>query len=124
MHAGAAFRRVQAEAGLCIGVVGNLGAAIGIQCRVGFARHDHGEAARHQQRAQPEAECQRVGLLRLVAEASAGVVASVGRVQYDHKARNGRSLRSSRCGCGGGGRLRCGQVQGCRQNRKQPELAA
>ncbi len=81
---------MQAQAGLGVGVVGDLGAPIRIHRRVGFARGHHRNSARHQQRAQPHAERQRVGLLRLaVAEAGAGVVAAVGRIQHHHKARSG-----------------------------------
>ena len=66
MDAGAALRGVQAQAGLGIGAVGDLGAAIRIDRRVGFAGGDHLNAARRQQRTQADAEGQREGLFRLL----------------------------------------------------------
>ncbi len=49
MYAGAAFRRVQAQAGTGVSVIGNLGAVSRLDSVVGLARHYHGETARHQQ---------------------------------------------------------------------------
>ena len=53
---GAGIRCVQAQAGLCPGVVGNLSAAILIDRGVGFAGGDDLDAARRQQGTQPYAE--------------------------------------------------------------------
>jgi hypothetical protein len=49
MYPGAAFRGVQAQAGLGIGVVGNLGATIRLNSVVGIARCHYSKTARHQQ---------------------------------------------------------------------------
>ena len=100
MNAGAALGGVQAEASLSLGVVGDLGAAIGVHGGVGFASRYDLNAASSQQRAQPHAEGECEGFFQLiVSEASAGVVSAVGRVQHHDEAgwRSGRGgLRGER----------------------------
>ena len=95
MNAGAALGGVQAEAGLGMGVVGDLGAAIKVHGGIRFAsRHDL-DAAGSQQRTQPYAEGESEVFLRLtVCQTSARVVAAVGGVEHHDKMglRSGRSL--------------------------------
>ena len=56
MDAGAALGGVQADAGLSLGVVGDLGAAVGVDRGVGFAGGDDGDAAGGEQGTQTDAE--------------------------------------------------------------------
>jgi len=99
MNAGAARGGVQAQAGLSLRVIGNLGALVRRDRRIGFSSGNHLDAARRKQRTQPHAQRQREALFDLIlAQPSARVVAAVGRIQHHHKA----SLRS------GGSRLRGG----------------
>ena len=87
MNAGAALGGVQAEAGLGLGVVGDLGAAVGVDGGVGFAGGDDLEAARGKQRTKPHAEGQgEVFSVLAVGEAAAGVVAAVGGIEHDDEA--------------------------------------
>ncbi len=95
MNAGTDLGGVQAQAGLGIGVVGNLGAAGRFHIGIGLAGGDDLDAARGQQRTQANAEGEGDGLLHLsVVEAAAGLVAAVGCVEHHHKAgrRRGRDL--------------------------------
>ena len=61
VNAGAALRGVQAEAGLGVGVVGDLGAPVRVDRGVGFAGGDDLNAARREQGTQPDAEGQGEG---------------------------------------------------------------
>ena len=103
VHAGAAGCGVQAQASLRIGVVGNVGAAIGFHAGVGIARGHHGEASRGEKGPEPDAEGQRECLFSLLAEVSAGVVAAVRRVEHHHKARRSRRSLSECYRAGGDG---------------------
>jgi hypothetical protein len=77
---------VQAEAGLCVGVVGDLGAAGGVERGVGLAGGDDLYAARAQQRAEADAERQRDGFFGLITDPAAGVVTAVSGVKHDQEA--------------------------------------
>ena len=106
MDTAAALRGMKAQAGLCIDVVGDLRAAVQLHRRVGIARGGHRDTARLKQRTQPRIHGKSDGLFRLiVGEASAQIVATVGRIEHDDKpggrrgrrgsSRGGRSLRAS-----------------------------
>ena len=97
MGAEAALSGVQAQAGLGIGVVGKLCAAVQVDGRVGFAGGDDLHAARRQQGTQPDAEGKSEVLLRLAVQASAKIVAAVSGIENHYKA-----SRGSRRGLGGG----------------------
>jgi len=107
VYAGAGRGGMQAEAGLGVGAVGNLGAAAGFEGRVGLAGGDDLDAARAQQGPQADAEGEGEGFFLLVTDGSAGVVAAVGCVKNDDKAR-GRGRRSGLGrGCRWEGRCLC-----------------
>ena len=64
VDAGAGLRGVQAEAGLGVGVVGDLGAAVVVDGGVGFAGGDDGDAAGGEQRTEADAEGEGEGFFR------------------------------------------------------------
>ena len=49
VHSGTTVCCVQANAGLCVSVVGDLGAGIGLQRGIGFARGHDPETAGHEE---------------------------------------------------------------------------
>jgi hypothetical protein len=111
---------MEAEAGLCVRVVGDLGAAIGVDIRVGFSGRDHLDATGVEQRTQLNAEGKGIGFFGLGVEVAAGVVvAAMSGIENDDKAGLGRS----RCLRWGGRGLRgSGYGDGsCHKDRKLPE---
>jgi len=97
MNARAALRGVQAEAGLRLSVIGYLRPPVRFDRRIGIARGHHLDAARRQQRLQPPTKRESEGLFELiVGEASARIVAAVGRIQNHNE--SGRGGRRSRWG--------------------------
>ncbi len=90
MDAGTAFGGMEADAGLGVGVVGDFGAAVGVQSGVGFAGGDDRDAAGSQKRTEADAEGESEVLFGLAAgETSAGVVAAVSGVKHHHEAGGG-----------------------------------
>ena len=94
VDAGAGLRGVQAEAGLGVGVIGELGAAVVADVGVGFAGGEDVDAAGGKQGAEADAEGEGDVLFRLggagcVFERAAGVVAAMGRVEDDDEAVGG-----------------------------------
>ena len=69
-----------------VGVVGNLGAAVGVKGSVRLAGGDDLNAARAQQRAEADAESQSEGLFNLVAKTATGVVAAVRGIENYNEA--------------------------------------
>lgn len=88
MYSRAALRSVQAQASLGLGVVCNLRPPVGLDRCIRFTGSYNLNAARPQQRTQPHAHRQCEGLFELAAgKSSAGIVATVGRIQYHNKSR-------------------------------------
>ena len=98
MNARPALRRVENEAGLRAGVVGDLGALVpGQECGVGLARGDHRDSARSQQGPQPDAQGKSRAFFQLaVCQPASQVVTPMGRVEDHHKSSRRGLLRSSR----------------------------
>ena len=97
MDAGAGLGGVEAEAGLGVGVVGDLGAAVVVDGGVGFARGDDGDTAGGEKGAETDAEGEGDGLFRrddavLVFKGCAGIVAAVGCVKDHGEVIGGRGL--------------------------------
>ena len=87
MNARSAFGGMKAEACSGLGMVGDLGAVIGVNRCIGFARSHNLNATRRQQRAKPNAERQGEGLLRLtVGHTPAQVVAAMRGIQNNDEA--------------------------------------
>jgi hypothetical protein len=107
MDASAGLSGVEAEAGLGVGVVGDLGAAVGVEGGVGLAGGDDLDAARAEKGTETDAEGEGEGLFGLTEEMAAGVVTAVGGIEDDEKAGLGRGwgwLRNGRdLGCEGRG---------------------
>lgn len=114
MNARAALGCMQNQASLGLRVVGDLSAAIGIDCGIGFASGYHLDSTRPEQRPKTHAQRQSDGLFELtVGEAAAGVVAAVGRIEHHDKP--GWRGRGSWRGLLRGNR----EGQECRCNRKR-----
>ena len=113
MNAGAGFSGVQTEAGLGVGVVGDLGAAGCVEGDIGLAGGDDLYAARGEQRTQADAEGEGEGFFRLAGEMAAVVVSAVSSVKHDEKAGR-RGSGHWRGGCG----LRRGNLRDGRLGRR------
>ncbi len=99
MHSRTSICSVKADAGPCLGVIGDFRAATQVHGLVRFAGRDHLYTACTQQRSQPNFESQVGILLQLPAgEMAAHVISAMGGIQHHDEARRrrGRSARSRR----------------------------
>jgi hypothetical protein len=106
---------METEAGLGVGVVGDLGAAIGVDVGVGLACRDYLDAARVEQRTKLDAEGEGVGFFSLGVELATGVVAAVRSIENHDEAGLGRG--GNRRGLRG-----CGYRDGCREDGHECRL--
>jgi len=90
VDAGAGLRGVEAEAGLGVGVVGDLRAAVWVDGGVGLAGGEDLDAARAEQGTEADAEGEGECFFRLIEEMAAWVVTAVGGVEEDEEAGLGR----------------------------------
>ena len=97
MNAGAAFRRVKAEADSGIRVVGKFRTMVQIHGRIVLACGNHLESAGSEQRAETDTEGEVRRFFQLPArEMGSGVVTAVRRIDHNNEARS-RTRRRDRC---------------------------